>query len=316
MAMIEKLTPEQEELLTTYRDIGLSEGLALGPTNRAAVIPVFKDLYTKILDMAEPKQFIFVRGPMEAQKVISVLTADKGNIHEKWTPETNDEFVDMIVSKFKKFTSFCDTHSFGMGSCESYWVQFYKYFRDVVGIKYDTVANDGLNMFDTLVKNSGWHYLFEECVIVCDRATSIMTENGQLHNVEGPAVSFADGSNFWFINGHEVNEKIVMTPHELTIKEIKAESNNETKRIMIERYGVQEYLVETEARTIDSDKLSLEGSATRHLIEDNEGFRWLMCSDGSTGRMYFLPASNEANTCREAHEMMSGLSEDDILAEG
>ena len=88
-----------------------------------------------------------------------------------------------------------------------------------------------------------------------------------------------------------------------------------TKRIMIEKFGVSEYLTQTSARILDKDKLNLEGSATRLLIEDDQNIRWLCCTDGSTGRMYFLPASENSNTCSEAHQEMAGFDETRIIAE-
>lgn len=317
MAKIETLTPEQESMISVYRDIGIQIGLATGPTARETVIPEFVKLYEQILEKPAPKTFIFVKSPQEAQKVMSVLTTDKDDTHSSWTLETNDEFVSKTLSRFKKYNGFQDTHSFGMGSCESFWTQFYLYFRDVVGIDFsgDPKSNIGLNIFSNLAKNSGWHYLFDECVVICDRPESIVMENNQLHNEEGPAIAYTDGYKLWFIRGHQVNEKIVMAPQTLTVKEIKKESNNEMKRIMIERFGVSEYLAQTKAAVLDKDQLGLEGSAPRVLLEDSEGFRWLMCSDGSTGRVYFLPAPNDAKTCREAHEAISGISESNIIGE-
>lgn len=313
---IESLTQEQIDAQDTYAQISMSVGLQTGPTNREVVIPLFKQLYEDFLQKKAPEIFIFVQSPTEAQIVMNFLMKDKKNLHKNWTMETNDSFVADIVSKGQKGKKeFVTTHSFGFGSSECYWIYYYKYFGEVCGLKYDPKAQIGLTLFETLAKNSGWHYLFEECVVICDRPKSIKMDNNVLHSEDSPACEFTDGSAVYSIRGHQVTRKIVMEPETITIKEIGAESNNETKRIMIERFGVMEYLNQTKSKVIDKDKLNLIGSTPRILIEDSEKNRWLCCSDGSTGRMYFLPASQTANTCKEAHEEMCGFSEDDLIGE-
>ena len=34
--------------------------------------------------------------------------------------------------------------------------------------------------------------------------------NGKLHRTEGPALEYADGSKYWYLNGEETTEKQVM----------------------------------------------------------------------------------------------------------
>lgn len=65
---------------------------------------------------------------------------------------------------------------------------------------------------------------------------------------------------------------------------------------------------------IDVDHLGLEGSSIRTLIQIDDQ-KWLIGSDGSTGRVYHMPVDNEAMTCREAHESISGISETQLFGE-
>jgi len=312
---LETLTPEQIDAQETFAAISFDVGLKTGPTNRETVIPAFKELYKTFLNRAEPEYFIFVESPMQAQLVIGHLLKDKKDSHKKVTLENNDEFVKNTVNSYKGKLELINTHSFGFGSFESYWIYFYKYFQDVCSIQFNEKDGLGLSLFETLAKNSGWHYLFEDTVVVCDRPSVIRMDNAVLHSDDSPSCEFSDGFKVYNIRGHLVPENIVMNPESITIKDINNESNNETKRIMIERFGVMNYLNQTKSKVIDKDQLSLEGSTPRVLIEDGDGNRWLCCSDGSTGRMYFLPASQTAKTCKEAHEEMSGFSEDDIIGE-
>ena len=77
--------------------------------------------------------------------------------------------------------------------------------------------------------------------------------NGRrLHNDNGPALT-CDVENLYFVHGVMVPEKVVMAPKTLTIAEIEAEANSEVRRIMIERYGQDHYLMESNAKEIHRD---------------------------------------------------------------
>jgi hypothetical protein len=50
-------------------------------------------------------------------------------------------------------------------------------------------------------------------------------------------------------------------------------------------------------------------------METERGDKWLVGTDGSTDRCYYMSVPREAKTCKEAHEMIAGVSEENILAE-
>jgi len=56
------------------------------------------------------------------------------------------------------------------------------------------------------------------------------------------------------------------------------------------------------------------GSMPRALMEDKQGQRWLVGTDGSTKRVYYMRAPREANTCAEAHSALAGFDENQIIA--
>lgn len=310
---ITELTEEQKAQIPVYRDLGMAAGLRTGAADRVAAAKAMVEVY-KLIEKPYPNKLIFVRSPVEAQKVISVLmNGDEKKLLAEWSSETNDAWVAKITAGVKP-KEFQTTHSYGYGSSESYWIYFYRYFREVLGIQYGEKANSYLNVFDELTK-TGWHYLFEECTIVCDLPLSIVMENSVISNEEGPAIEFADGFKVWAIGGHLVTEKIVMAPETLTVAEIKKEENAETKRIMIERFGGSKYLYECGGTIVDMDTLTLEGSSPRALMRDSDNNMWLIGSDGSTGRVYHMAVPDDVTTCHEAHERISGLSESDLIAE-
>lgn len=316
--LIQELTPEQEKMISVYRDLGLEMGLSTGPAVREKAIEGISKLY-KYIGESVPNIFIFVKSPFEAQVVMNELTLnDPGETKlHSWTLESNDQWVEKLIEKPSNTDkyAFFSTHNYGYGSNEAFWVVFYKYFKEVCGVEYVEKSNEGLEIFETLAHNSGWHYLFNECAVICDRSSNIDIEQNVLHNDEGPAIAYSDDVKIFAIGGHVVTEQIVMHPETLTLDQIENETDVETRRIMIQRYGVAKYLTETGAKVIDSDRLNLEGSSMRTLMEDNKGHRWLIGTDGSTGRVYYMSAPRDASTCREAHEAMGGINESNLIGE-
>lgn len=315
--MIDTLTPEQTRQLAVYRDLGLEIGLGKGPTNRQIAKECIEEIYD-LIEKPRPKMFIYTRSPLEAQRVMHVLiNKDPGEkILGKYNSMENDEFVAYVLSHFNgEKINFIETYSYGYGSLESYWIAYYRYFKEVLGINYEEQADHFLYVFDKLAKNAGWNYLFDECAIFCDRPNTIVMENNVIDCENGPAIAYDDGYKIWAIRGNLVTEQIVMAPETLTIDQIKGETNQETKRIMIERFGAGEYLLAAGATVVDMDVLNFEGSSPRSLMMDAEGFKWLVGTDGSTGRVYHMNVPAEATTCKQAHEMISGLSEDNCQEE-
>ena len=134
----------------------------------------------------------------------------------------------------------------------------------------------------------------------------------RLHCGGGPALE-SDVENLYFWHGVLVPAFVVTRPEWITLGDITNETNLEVQRIMIERYGAGRYLKDTEAKLLDMDSLTLEGSAPRALMEDKTGNRWLCGTDGSTARVYTMAVPREAKSCAEAHRMISGLDREDRL---
>lgn len=311
MAMIESLTPEQEAQISIYRDASMAVGLTTLPCDKEVATKAIMDLYD-FVGIAKPTNVLFVESPMAAQVAITLLKQDYPKYSKLLMERTGTilgEWGDV------KPTEYVETHGYGYGSAECYWIFYYKYFKEVVGLKYEEKADRGLEIMERLARSSYWHYTFADIAILCDRPCQIEMENNVINNEEGPAVAFSDGIKIYAIGGHVVPERVVMAPETLTVAEIEKEDNAETKRIMIDRFGVSKYLMETGAKIIDVDALNLEGSSPRTLMEDNQGNRWLIGTDGSTGRVYHMAVPQEANTCTEAHSMISGFDESNIVAE-
>lgn len=165
-------------------------------------------------------------------------------------------------------------------------------------------------------KTHYYRYLDEDFALVCDRPRTLkVTEQNVPHCEDGPYIRWDDGTEWWYIEGVMVTEQIVMRPETLTPKQIEAEENAEVRRIMIERYGPSRYAEETGAKLVDADQRTSIGGGPRGLFQLNDGSKWLVGTDGSTQRVYWMPVPAEAESCREAHEAIACADESKIVKE-
>ncbi|SRR6266700_1275788 len=80
-------------------------------------------------------------------------------------------------------------------------------------------------------------------------------ENGdraRIHRPDGPAVQYEDGSGLFFWRGIRVPEKVITSP--LEVKQVLDEPNAEVRRAMMERYGLERFVLDAGARSIDKWK--------------------------------------------------------------
>jgi hypothetical protein len=168
-----------------------------------------------------------------------------------------------------------------------------------------------------LNKSCNWWIIHSEICFIVDRPSVLCFENGRLHCENGPAIKWRDGWELWFLEGVQVTRKIVLEPEKLELEEIENESNLEVRRLMIQRFGPSRYMLESGAECIDfSAGLGLLGSAPRALYKTSKGEKWLVGSDGSTKRIYWMAVPEQTETCSQAHCAISGMdSENRLLAE-
>lgn len=139
-------------------------------------------------------------------------------------------------------------------------------------------------------------------------------ERRRAHSTETAACE-NDVENMYAIEGVLLPAYAVVKPEWITAKEIDEQQNAEARRILIERMGAGKYLSESGAKILQADhETARKGAAPRLLIQDNSGQKWLVGTDGSTTRVYYMPVLNEVKTCHEAHCAIAGFDEARILA--
>lgn len=176
-------------------------------------------------------------------------------------------------------------------------------------------------------------------LLLGNRPAISLNAEQNIHNESGQAVLYSDGTGFWYIDGHiliQAGEKIVMRPETLTANDIQEIENEEERRLAIERYGWEPYLVGVGAEIVDRRENWVDntvealinvppttlsdGSTTRES-------RRMLLSCRSTGRRYMLAAPQAStaswwrrdsarplNTCEEMQDWMAGGANTNYLS--
>lgn len=134
-------------------------------------------------------------------------------------------------------------------------------------------------------KEAGLGYMLEvdDCLYLAPTPLIKINSRNQYHSTSQPAIKWKDGKEFWFYNGVAVNEKIILRPEELTLKNIKDEPNEEVKRVMIERMG-ERFTELAQPKILQEDKFG-------KLVEiqfENLIMLYANVVCPSTGREYYL----------------------------
>jgi hypothetical protein len=130
--------------------------------------------------------------------------------------------------------------------------------------------------------------------------------NGQLHREDGPACELADGRKKWYLNDVLVTEQIVLKPETITLAQIQESRSNEVRSIMIERYGWQRYLVDSNAKMLDKRDNVIENTKEALFATDSFGNRLVVTCP--TGRVFTLGVPSDAKTCEEAQRWLGNAS--------
>lgn len=273
---INNISAEKWHELVVYREECLRLGREVFQTDRNALTETYKNLVNLVFQ--KPIEVIWTEGPKTAYKLFKDNGIKTANLHET-----------CIFSWY------------------SYWGQYLQFLCSIPNISFDQKKYKLLTTFNETAKGCMFWYC-EDTIVAVDRPTVLEVNNaGRLHNPNGPAIAWADGTAFYFVEGVSVKKEYIENPLSLTLKIIQAERNAETRRALISVYGLKRYLKDVKAKLLDSTSLE-------KLFEGPNGEKFLLCVDGSTGRTpYELTLPPETATIQEAQAALYGLPFKNLL---
>ena len=325
MKKIKKLTSKQEEKLVRFRQEWFEVGSCTDPADRPKAEAAISKMYIRI--KKKPPRFIWVQSPATALLCCGLL--------KKFTKESTDSLGDSLgVSLEDSLRDSLEVslwNSLGVslwnslevslwnslwnslrdslrdqefrnawwGQHDSFWIAFYRFAESVLGVRYERSAE--LHLWDEIARSCCWWWPFENICIVSDRPEILnwesREERSRLHCADGPALKFRDGWSVWSWHGLRVSRELIEHPEKITIKEIDKEKNAEIRRVMVERYGLDRFIQDSNAVVVDESKF---GTLYHREMSNDEPIATVRVKDVSTGRIYFLRVPPNVKTAQEA----------------
>jgi hypothetical protein len=326
---IDKLTPEQQAKFPVYVEKYLKFGLCTDPINPTVVKKNINSLY-KTVGFAHPKHIVFTPSPfaMIITKIIvetmmdyfdknpkkldligEILSCILYKDNQKPLPvfkkqedkDLCDKIVEIVRDKEKWKEAANELYKCGYGYHDASWVAFYDFFRTECKLKKET---EKLVPLKKLVQTCGWYLPYENYCFVSDRNNiQHLDINGRLHNDKGPALAYRDGFSLYMIHGVRIPPYIITNPERLTVDEIDNERNQEVKRVMLDKYGFENYIKNSGAKLIHSDE---KGDLYRREYGNGEEpFCFIIVTDATpepdgTFKKYMLGVDEEDKTATQA----------------
>jgi hypothetical protein len=199
----------------------------------------------------------------------------------------------------------------GYGHLDSDWLAYYQFLAGL-GVK----GAEPLEGIKKLAESCGWWWPYENICFVTGRPVELHRDNrGRLHNEEGMAIRYSDGWGFYAWHGILVPEYVVMLPQPIDLEMIHSEPNVEVRRVLVERFGLDNYLKNGSVKKIHQDQcgtlysMNLRGDEpifVVHVINSTPE------PDG-TYKEYFLRVPPSMMRAREAVAWTFGLSEEEYF---
>jgi hypothetical protein len=189
------------------------------------------------------------------------------------------------------------------------WLCFYE-FMEWAGCE-GLESTHGLR---ELANHAGWWIPYENVAVVSDRPEELhLDDEGRLHSHDRPAIAFRDGWKFYASHGMEIPYWIIEYPERLTSDAIDNESNVEVRRVMLEIYGLDNYLENGKGcKLVDADPDPHVGSLyVREQANDEDIFMLKMRNstqelDGSW-KTYVIRVPPTMTTAKQANAWSYGF---------
>jgi hypothetical protein len=196
------------------------------------------------------------------------------------------------------------------GQHEFAWLGAYEYLREVLGLRLETEPLLGLLQ---LAKSLGWMQPHEHTCWLVERPNLLCGDaRGRLHNAQGPALRYPDGSCVWAWKGVEVPSWLIEQPERITPDAIDGEPDVQVRRCMIEIMTSQRYVALGDPIRVAEDE---SGILWRKVWRTFDAWAVVEVVNATpepdgTRKHFFLQVPAHMRTAREAVAWTYGMSED------
>jgi hypothetical protein len=224
---IAKLTSEQENQLPidreAFRKIGLRTGhdLTCRIEGNSAILEARQEIGSP-----PPKAILWARSMLEALHWAYMLKrlAD---------PKLKDPTGSDLRACWSQWS---------WGQTEMYWLGWYRFAIDRVGVKVTPEQDRRLALRERLARSCYGVITVNAVEIAIMHPVSVSLDNApspRLHRIDGPALLFADGYAVYAVHGIRLSPELgaKMVAGKLTAEEIRDHNNAEVRRVLVDVYN-------------------------------------------------------------------------------
>jgi hypothetical protein len=109
-----------------------------------------------------------------------------------------------------------------------------------------------VSLWEQMNKACHWWFPYKNVIVISDRHNVLhVDERGRPHNPKGPAVEYRDGWKVYAWKGILVPRDLVEKPESLTVSQIMGENNTEIRRVMVDVYGLERFVIDSDSKSLD-----------------------------------------------------------------
>lgn len=116
----------------------------------------------------------------------------------------------------------------------------------------EKVAGIWLPFVDAFEAGLFLYWITPDEIVAVPRPVMLL-QGDRLHCEDGPAVHWPSGERYWFWRGVRVPQRVIEQASRLTPEEVLGEPNVEVRRVMMERFGFDRLVRETNAELVSQD---------------------------------------------------------------
>jgi hypothetical protein len=259
--LLETLTPEQEAHIEVVKNYWLSKLFTNGVKEIKKELIEEKISWMYDLCGYQAPKIVYSKSPEDAQRIAREATGQEG---------------------YHEFSSYGNVSDYG-------WVSFYDYFTQI-----GVINDENFNNYRQLIDCNVYDMIqFDEMCIVVPLPDFISRDNSlRLHNEDGPAISWGDGTAYYFWKGTAIEKDWIEDPNSISDEMIINTTDVEKRRCIMEIVGADRYYqILGGVVTIDEDD-DAYGKPMRLMRSKkkdkaiNDYVYYLSVTDTSTDRIY------------------------------
>ncbi|MDE2098721.1 MAG: hypothetical protein KGL39_15815 [Patescibacteria group bacterium] len=198
------------------------------------------------------------------------------------------------------------------GNQWSGWLAYLSFFKDVA--KLNLPIHKNYQHYEDAAVFGGPRAMHPEFCMISDRPEILKVDaQNRPHCEDGPFCRWRDGSALYSFHGVRVPAWVIEHPELLSVEKIEAEQNAEVRRVMIERFGQDHYLMESNALEVHRDDF---GTLYRKEVANDEPLVMVKVVNSTpepdgTFKDYFLRVPPTMERARQAVAWTFGKSENE-----